>query len=69
MKLILNEELRVIGFTRDPLFTDFHAETSDLPKLSEDQSLSDYKFIDGLYLFEPTLAPEEESTQVNQVQS
>ena len=52
MKLILDEQCRIIGYTNDPLFKDFQAECETLPDESSD-FLSDYKYIGGRFIYEP----------------
>lgn len=53
MKLILDEQNRVMGYTQDPLFKDFQAECDALPDVNEGDVLSDYKYIDGEFIYEP----------------
>ncbi|UTZ44613.1 hypothetical protein [Vibrio campbellii] len=63
MKLILDEQCRIIGYTNDPLFKDFQAECEALPDESSD-FLSDYKYIGGRFIYEPLQREAEEQSEV-----
>lgn len=52
-KLILDNDNRIVGHTKDPLFTDYQAMPESLPDLTEGKPLGDYLYIDNEFIYSP----------------